>query len=274
MFKVTQESDVAPIQMSIYTTLVHCHSVKKEKDGLPWYYDILCYIKDQQYPKQATENDKRTIRRLAIGFILDGKILYKRGHDQVLLRCVDTLEAKKILEEVYEGICGTHANGHRMAKQIMRAGYYWLTLERDCINYARKCHKCQIYANKIHVPLMPLHVMTAPWLFSMWGMDVIGPITPKASNGHRFILVAIDYFTKWVEAASYANVTRSTVCKFVKRDIICRYGLSNQVITDNASNLNNKMMQAVCSQFKIQHHNSIPYRPKMNGVVEAANKNI
>jgi hypothetical protein len=59
----------------------------------------------------------------------------------------------------------------------------------------------------INAPPVPLHNMVAPWPFSMWGMDVIGPIIPKASNGHRFILVAIDYFTKWVEAASYANVT-------------------------------------------------------------------
>ena len=114
---------------------------------------------------------------------------------------------------------------HQIVKQVMRSGYYWLTLERDCINYARKCHKCQIYADKIHVPLVPLHVMIAPWPFSMWGMDMIGPITPKASNGHCFILVAIDYFTKWVEAASYANVTRAIMCKFVKRDIIYWYGL-------------------------------------------------
>ena len=87
--------------MSIYTTPVYCYSIEKENDGLPWCYDILCYIKDQQYPKQATENDKRTIRRLAMGFVLDGKILYKKGHDQVLLRCVNTPEAKKILEEVH-----------------------------------------------------------------------------------------------------------------------------------------------------------------------------
>ena len=81
MFKVKQESDVGSIQMSIYTTTVYCHSIEKENDGLPWYYDILCYIKDQKYPKQVIENDKRTIRRLAMGFILDGKILYKRSHD-------------------------------------------------------------------------------------------------------------------------------------------------------------------------------------------------
>ena len=156
-----------------------------------------------------------------MSFVLDGQILYKKSRDQVLLRCVNTTEARKILKEVHEGICGTQANRHRMAKQVTRLGYYWLTLERDCIEYARKCHKCQIYADKINVPPSPLHVMTAPWPFSMWGMDMIGPITPKASNGHQFILVAIDYFTKWVEAASYANVTKSVVCRFVKRDIIC-----------------------------------------------------
>ena len=62
--------------------------------------------------------------------------------------------------------------------------------------------------------------MTIPWLFSMWGIDIIGPIIPKVSNGHRFIFVVIDYFTKFVEAASYASVTRSVVCKFIKREIV------------------------------------------------------
>ena len=105
-------------------------------------------------------------------------------------------------------------------------------------------------------------------------MDVIGPIIPKASNGHRFIFVVIDYFMKWVEAALYASVTRSVVCKFIKREIICRYGLPERIISDNATNLNNKMMDQVCEQFKIKHHNSTPYRLNMNGAVEAANKNI
>nr|KYP42726.1 Pol polyprotein [Cajanus cajan] len=105
-------------------------------------------------------------------------------------------------------------------------------------------------------------------------MDVIGPIEPKASNGHRFILVAVDYFTKWVEATSYAHVTRKVVVNFVKKNIICRYGIPDKIITDNESNLNNKMITELCDSFKIQHHNSSPYGPKMNGAVEAANKNI
>ena len=156
----------------------------------------------------------------------------------------------------------------------MRLGYYWLTMESDCINFARKCHKCQIYGDKIHVAPSPLHVITSPWPFSIWGMDVIGPISPKASNGHRFIFVVIDYFTKWIEAASFANVTKTAMCKFLKKEIICRYGLPERIISDNATNLNNKMMKEVCEQFQIKHHNSSPYRPKMNGAVEAANKNI
>ena len=79
------------------------------------------------------------------------------------------------------------------------------------ITYVRKCHKCQIYANKIHVLPTALNIMVSPWPFLMWGMDVIEPITPNASNDHRFIFVVIDYFTKWVEAASYASVTKSVV---------------------------------------------------------------
>ena len=86
--------------------------------------------------------------------------------------------------------------------------------------------------------------------------------------------MAIDYFTKWVEAASYANVTRKVVTKFIKNEIICRYVLPSRIITDNATNLNNKMMSELCEEFNIQHHNSTPYRPKMNGAVEATNKNI
>ena len=161
-----------------------------------------------------------------------------------------------------------------MARQIMRVGYYWMTLEKDCISYVRKCHKCQIYADKIHVPFTALNVMVSPWPLSMWGMDVIGHITPKASNGHRFIFVVIDYFTKWVEVASYASVTKSVVARFIKREIICRYGLPKKIISNNGLNLNNDMVAEVCTRFKIKHHNSVPYRPKMNGAVEAANKNV
>uniref|UniRef100_A0A2N9I5K6 Uncharacterized protein n=1 Tax=Fagus sylvatica TaxID=28930 RepID=A0A2N9I5K6_FAGSY len=147
-------------------------------------------------------------------------------------------------------------------------------IRRMAFQHVQTCHKCQMYQNSKNAPPQYLHTMASPWPFSAWGMDVIGAITPKASNGHEFILVAIDYFTKWVEACSFKNVTQVAVTRFVKNNIICRYGMPEMLITDNASNLNNRMMDQLCQQFKIQHHNSAPYRPKMNGAVEAANKNV
>ena len=147
-------------------------------------------------------------------------------------------------------------------------------MENDCCVYVRKCHKSQTFADNVNAPPVLFNILEAPWPFLMWGRDVIGAIEPKASNGHHFILVAIDYFTKWVEVALYASVTRSVVIKFTKKEIICRYGLPMKIITNNSTNLNNKMMKEMCEDFKIQHRNSTPYRPEMNGAVEATNKNI
>ena len=147
-------------------------------------------------------------------------------------------------------------------------------MERDSIRFVRKCHECQIHGDLIHSPPFDLRAMSAPWPFVAWGMDVIGPIEPKASNGHRFILVAIDYFTKWVEAVTFKSVTKKVVVDFIHFNIICRFGIPKVIITDNAANLNSRLMQEVCYQFRIEHRNSTPYRPKANGAVEAANKNI
>ena len=205
MFDVAYNEEIQPIRIEKRETPAYCMNVEQEFDRKQWYHKIKHYIRCREYPLGAFENSRRTLRKLFMNFFLNGEVLYKKNYDMTLLRYVDASEAKIILQEVHKGVCGTHANGHMMARQIMRAGYYWSTMESDCIKYARKCHKCQIYADKIHAPASPPHVLIAPWPFSMWRMDVIGPIEPKASNGHRFILVAIDYFTKWVEATSYKS---------------------------------------------------------------------
>ncbi|GKV01717.1 hypothetical protein SLEP1_g14258 [Rubroshorea leprosula] len=272
MIQISGDDVIKPLVIEISQEPAHCMEIKV--DDKPWFHDIKQFLQNGEYPLHASEANKKTIRKLAASYFLSGNTLYKCSADMTLLRCDDETEAKQVMTEVHEGICGTHANGRMLARKILRAGYYWLTTEHDCIKYARACHKCQIYADHINAPPSLLHNMSAPWPFSMWGIDVIGTINPKASNGHQFILVAIDYFTKWVEAASYASVTKKVVTRFIKREIICRYGQPEAIITDNASNLNNDMMTALCKQFKIKYLNSSPYRPKMNGAVEAANKNI
>ena len=84
-------------------------------------------------------------------------------------------------------------------------------------------------------------------------MDVIGPVILKASNGHEYILVGIDYFTKWVEASSYKSVTQAVVARFLKHNIIYRYGVLREFSTDNGKKLNGKMIEQLCQQFKIEH---------------------
>ena len=187
-----------------------------------------------------------------------------------LLRCVDVVEAVKLIEQIHAGVCGTHMNGSTLARKILRAGYFWMTMENDCYMFFQKCNKCQVNGDLIRVP-HELNDMSSPWPFVAWGMDVIGPIETAASNGHRFILVAIDYFTKWVEAASYKSVTKKVVDDFVRNNLIYRFRVPESIITDNGANLNSHLMRYICDQFKITHQNSTTYRPQMNGAVEASN---
>lgn len=115
--------------------------------------------------------------------------------------------------------------------------------------------------------------MTSPWPFSVWGIDVIGAVTPKGSNGHEFILVAIDYFTKWVEAQSYAVLKASHVAKFIRNNIICRYGVPNEIVSDNGSHFKKEVIDLL-EKYNVAFHKSSTYRLQTNGAVEAANKNI
>ncbi|XP_070037059.1 uncharacterized protein [Nicotiana tomentosiformis] len=115
----------------------------------------------------------------------------------------------------------------------------------------------QIHADMIRVPPNELNATSSPWPFSAWVM---------------FILVAIEYFTKWVEAVSYKAVTKKVVVDFVRDHIVCRFGVPESIITDNAANLNSDLMKAMYETFKIKHQNSTTYMPQMNGAVEAAKR--
>ena len=94
------------------------------------------------------------------------------------------------------GIDSPHTNGKMLAKTILTIRYYWNLMETGCIDFVKSCHNCQTHANLNHVPPSELYRMLSPWPFSFWGINVIGRIATKASNGHVYILVAIDYFTK------------------------------------------------------------------------------
>ena len=125
----------------------------------------------------------------------------------------------------------------------------------------------------IHFPPSELHALTSSLPFSVWGIDIIEKISPKSFNGHDYILVAINYFTEWVEGASYARLTVVRVAKFIISHIICRYGVPHELIYDKEVHFRGEV-DTLIQEYVIQHHRSSAYSPQTNGVVEAANNNI
>jgi len=115
MFQLTPHGDLSYIEFRCHGKPANCCLIEEEQDGKSWYHDIKRYVECKEYPQGASDNDTRTLRRLAAGFFLSGGILYKQNHDMVLLRCVDAKEVERMLVEVHEGSFGTHTNGHAMA---------------------------------------------------------------------------------------------------------------------------------------------------------------
>jgi len=103
----------------------------------------------------------------------------------------------------------------------------------DAIAYAKRCHACQVHGNFIHKPPGHLRSITSSCLFEMWGMDVVGPLSPPLLKGYRFILTITDYFSKWAEAIPLMEVKTSDVIKFVKHHVIYHFGESRRIIHDN-----------------------------------------
>ncbi|XP_070013348.1 uncharacterized protein [Nicotiana sylvestris] len=172
---------------------------------------------------------------------------------------------KAYVDPLHIQVCDQHAYCNAVEEEL--DGEMWFHDIREYIRMG-------VHGDLIHSPPSELYTMYAPCLFVALVMDVIGPIEPATSNEHWFILVAIDYFTKWVEAETFKYMTKKVVVNFVHSNIICRFGIPKVIITYNGANLNSHLMKEVCQQFQITHQNSTPYRPKENGVVEAANKNI
>ena len=134
--------------------------------------------------------------------------------------------------EVHEGICGPHQLAYKMKRIIRRTGYFWPTILEDGFEYYKGCQDCQRFGNIQKSPASAMNPIIKPWPFRGWGIDLIGQIFPPSSKGHKFILVAIDYFTKWVEAILLKMVTSKNMVDFVKEHIVYCFGIPQTITTD------------------------------------------
>ena len=151
-------------------------------------------------------------------FVLIRDVLYKRGFSQPYLRCLSHDEANYVMREVHEGIYENHSGARSLVHKLIQAGYYWPTMLKDAQAYVKTCDKCQRFSNLIRQPSEELTPMTAPWPFAQWGLDIIG-LFPTALRHLKFLVVGIDYFTKWVEAEALATITEKNIRSFVWKTI-------------------------------------------------------
>ncbi|KAK3023717.1 hypothetical protein RJ639_042727 [Escallonia herrerae] len=200
-------------------------------------------------------------------------ILYKKSFSLPYLRCLRPSESLYALQEVHERICGQHLGGRTLAQKILRQGYYWPTMQKDAIEFTRRCDQCQKFAPLSHTPVAPLTSIVSPIPFAVWGMDLLGPF-PMASGQRRFVIVAIDYFTKWTEAESLATITSAKCEDFFWKNIICRFGVPRALIVDNGKQFDNSKFRTFCSNLSIDLRFTSVAHPQSNGQTENMNRGI
>ena len=134
-----------------------------------WTTPIREYIVGGVLP--ADREEARKLKYKAAHYVTYDGILYKRGFNKPLLKCISGNECMYIMREVHEGICGNHNSGASLAHKILRQGFYWPTLKKDAYEFARACDSSQRFANNITNPAAPLKPMSSPWPFAVWGID-------------------------------------------------------------------------------------------------------
>uniref|UniRef100_A0A2N9FG65 Integrase catalytic domain-containing protein n=1 Tax=Fagus sylvatica TaxID=28930 RepID=A0A2N9FG65_FAGSY len=205
-----------------------------------WRTPFLEYLLEGILP--SNPKDVYRLKRLALRYFVEGGILFRKGFHGEPLRCLSLSESQMVMKE-------THA------------GEY----------FVKTCHTCQVQANLIHTHPTSLQNMATPWPFHTWGLDLIGPINP-ASGGYIWILVATEYFTKWVEAIPLRKATGAAVANFIREHIITRFGIPYKLITDNGTPFINKDVREVLEHYRVKHRRSTPYYPQGNGQAEATNR--
>nr|GEZ52490.1 reverse transcriptase domain-containing protein [Tanacetum cinerariifolium] len=179
-----------------------------KEDRSTWMTPIVEYLKEGTLPSDRKE--ARKLRIKARQYELMKGILYRRSFLTPWLRCVGPLQAEYVIREIHKGSCSMHARPRSVVAKAIRLGYYWPTMHRDARDMIRKCNDCQMHRPIKRNPQQPLTPITTPWPFYKWRIDIAGPF-PEGPGKVKFLIVAMDYFTKWIEAKAVATITGGQV---------------------------------------------------------------
>ncbi|GKV23707.1 hypothetical protein SLEP1_g33406 [Rubroshorea leprosula] len=253
-----------------YTDLTaECQLLSTDPSTPSWTTPLIIYLQNGELPED--QSVAKLVRRRAAHFTLIDNQLYKRAASMPLLRCLVPYEAEYAVREIHEGVCGTHIGGKTLARKLIRHGYYWPTMVEDAQNYVKKCPTCQFNANDIHMPGEMLSSLSSPWPFAQWGIDLLGPFV-KGKGGCTYLVVAVDYFTKWIEAKPLSTTTEKKIEEFLFNSILCRFGIPKRIIADNGPQFRATALRSFCTDYGIELALTSVYTPQSNGQAESANK--
>ena len=233
--------------------------------------NIISYITNRIYPPGLNREEKSVFQHKAAPYSLIKGILFKMGADEQLHRCLEKKDRKIVMRALHSGPSGGHFAAITTVNRIRSAGYWWPSLIRDVRSYVGSCDQCQrtgAPAFRNHWPLIPI-VPLAP--FEKWGIDFIGPINPVNARKNRYIILATDYATKWVEARSTKQNDAATAAGFLFEEIMMRFGHPLELVSDRGKHFLNDVIYNITTRYLIKHRKTTSYNPKANGLTERAN---
>jgi hypothetical protein len=232
-----------------------------------WCFPILEWLVEGKLPPDQTE--ARRITRRAKAFVLIDDELYKRGAEDILMRCVLRDQGRELLQEIHASTCGHHVGPRTLVGKAFRQGFYWSTAVADSKDIVRRYEGCQFYARQTHLPAQAVQTIPITRPFAVWHLNMVGPLR-QVPGGFTHLLMAVDKFSKWIEARPIVNVRSDEAVSFFT-NIIYRFGILNTIITDNGTQFTGKEFLNFYDDNNIRVDWSAVAHPKTNGQVERAN---
>ncbi|GJX65714.1 reverse transcriptase domain-containing protein [Tanacetum coccineum] len=195
----------------------------------PWFADIANYLVGNVLVKGMSSQQKKKFFKDIRHYFWDDPYLFRICADQIIRRCVDEQKAMDILQACHNGPTGGHHGPNYTAKKIFDFGFFWPTIYRDAQDFVTHCDSCQRQGKISQWDEMPQNPVQICEIFDVWGIDFMGPFS--SSRGNRYILVALDYVSKWVELKALPTNDARVVVKFLKQ-LFSRFGTPRAIISD------------------------------------------
>ena len=225
----------------------------------PWYANIVNYLVTGRMPQHWGKQDRSRFLAEVKHFFWDDPYLFKYCPDQIIRRCVSESDQSSIISFCHEHACGGHFSAKKTAAKILQCGFYWPSLFKDSHSHCVSCERCQKLGTISRRNMMPLNPILVIEVFDVWGIDFMGPF--PISFGYLYILVAVDYVSKWVEAVPCKTNDHRVVVQFLKENILTRFGTPRAIISDGGSHFCNRPFALLMKQYDITHKVATPYHP-------------